>query len=409
MTVAAHTFIDLLREVLYKSSFFSEKEVADLLALVAALIGSPVVSVRKVAKRSGGRFTSNFLTDCLKKYAYVQRRVAAIAFGMVQDWPSFRDKVFLLLDDTLIKKRGKTIFGAVKWFDHTLGRCIQALCVVNGAVVVRGRVIFLLPWLLGTPHRPPSGSRTRGKEQDQKTQLGIALIKEFIALFQAHGVQNKQIVVLADAWFSNQTMMSFLKEAQLNYRIDARKNYRVQVPDKEAQKKAQTAKKGRKKRTFVKWVPLEEYLGNPAQWASFTDPETEERVYYHTATVTLKSAGKVRVYAYQRETSTTTKYLLTPARRTRPPTPQTVYHDYRIRWRIEEAHKDLKQHFGLTKNQQRDAWAVQGFLGLVYVSYSLWKGASLQDETRTHETVSCHEWAEEFYREQIRYEEVWKA
>ncbi len=409
MTVDAHTFVNLLCKILNKSSYFTGKEINGLVALAAALIGSRVFSIRSVAKHSGGQFTRNFLSECLKKYAYVQRSVTKVAFGMVHDWPSCREKVFLLLDDTLIKKRGKAIFGSVKWFDHTLGRCVQALCVVNVAVAVRGQVIFILPWVLGASKRPPAEAGTRVKEQDRKTLAGIGLIEELLTFLLDVGVTKKQVVLLADAWFSNKVMITFIKGIKLCYRIDARKNYQVQVPDKEAKKKQQRAKQGRRKRACIKWVPLEEYLGKPESWSVFTDRETGEQVSYHAATVTLKSAGKVRVYAYGRERSTTTKFILTPAQRTRPPTAQTVYQDYRIRWRIEEAHKDLKQHFGLTKSQGRDAWLVHGFIGLVYGVYSLWKGETATDHVLTGDHVCCQEWAEEFHNVQIRDKKACEA
>ncbi|MHA2246716.1 MAG: transposase [Candidatus Hodarchaeales archaeon] len=87
------------------------------------------------------------------------------------------------------------------------------------------------------------------------------------------------------------------------------------------------------------------------------------------------------------------------------PTPQTVYRKYQSRWRIEEAHRDLKQQFGLPKCQSHQAWVVSGFIGLVYLGYSLWKIEKWKALQREVEPLKCPSWATEFSREQI-YPEI---
>lgn len=110
------------------------------------------------------------------------------------------------------------------------------------------------------------------------------------------------------------------------------------------------------------------------------------------------------VYAFRRELLATPKFILTRAFRLKPPTPQTVYRQYQSRWRIEEVHRDLKQQFGLPKYQARHAWVVSGFIGLVYLGYSLWKLERWMAPQHEVESLKCPSWATEFYREQIYLE-----
>ena len=85
-------------------------------------------------------------------------------------------------------------------------------------------------------------------------------------------------------------------------------------------------------------------------------------------------------------------------------TPRTVYYQYQSRWRIEEAHRDLKQQFGLSKCQARQAWIVSGFIGLIYFGYSLWKLEEWIELQTNIDTLKCPSWAEEFHRSQIQQE-----
>ena len=89
------------------------------------------------------------------------------------------------------------------------------------------------------------------------------------------------------------------------------------------------------------------------------------------------------------------------ALRISPPTHQTVYYRYKLRWRIEEAHRDLKQQFGLGKCQAREAWVVHGFIGLVYLGYSMWKFFSFKQFQTSVTPLKYPSWAEAFHRHQI--------
>jgi len=163
-------------------------------------------------------------------------------------------------------------------------------------------------------------------------------------------------------------------------------------------KKARKATTDKKRPRLVKYCRLDKYLGDPLKWKHFTDPVTGEKVYRKKALVTLKTAGRTLVYAFKRESCKKTKFIMTNPALNNKPDHRNIYQDYRIRWRIEEAHRDLKQQFGLGKCRNRDAWAVNGFIGLIYFAYSLFKQQAFFDAPGSSTVYNTPTWAEEFHK-----------
>lgn len=365
------------------------------------LIGCHSFSLNQVAKRSPKKFGRNFLAKCLMKYAYVQREIAHRAFTDMGNQLRKRRKKLIIFDDTLVKKCGKKIWWSFKWYDHTIRRQAQGFCIVNVAVVVDGQLQFIIPWVLRKQVKPSYRLGSAKKEQDAKTLAAIDMIQILIGWFDEIGVSEKQLVIIADAWYGNKMMLAFIKQTACDFRVDCRKNYSVQIPDQRAIKAREQHKRGRKRTKFVTYKSLEQYLWNSSFWDYFTDPETQERVYYKISTVTLKAAGRVTIYAFKCVNQSSPKVIMVRAFRHSRPTPQTVYIQYKLRWRIEEAHRDLKQQFGLRKCQARDGWVVQGFIGLGYLGYSLWKHLSFLAFHFTATTFKCPSWAQTFHQAQI--------
>lgn len=401
MTDRNQSFQVEMRTWLKKSCYFHKREIDALTTIMSMLIGSSTFSLNQVAKRSPERFGRNFLAKCLMKYAYVQREIAHRAFTDMGNHLRKRGKKLVVLDDTLVKKCGKKIWWSFKWYDHTIQRQVQGFCIVNVSVVVDGQLQFIIPWILRKKVKPSYRRGSAKKEQDTKTLAAIEMIQIIISWFGEMGVSDKQLVIVADAWYGNKTMQAFIKQTACNFRIDCRKNYSVQVPNQKAIKARGQHKRGRKRTKFVAYKPLEQYMGNSFLWDYFTDSETQERVYYKISTVTLKSAGRVTIYAFKSVKQSSPKFIMVRAFRQARPTPQTVYFQYKLRWRIEEAHRDLKQQFGLRKCQARDGWVVQGFIGLVYLGYSLWKHLSFSAFQLTATSFKCPSWAQTFHYNQI--------
>ena len=113
------------------------------------------------------------------------------------------------------------------------------------------------------------------------------------------------------------------------------------------------------------------------------------------AIVTLKLGGRVRVFRFWREGCQEPQFLLTPATYTSQPAPKTVYREYSWRWRIEEAHRDLKQQFGLGKCRNRADAVVLGFVGLVYSWYTLFLLTRQNGELAPLERVTAPQYQDE--------------
>jgi len=404
MKTTRQAFQATLRTQLFNSSAFRKREINALVAILTSAIGSPTFSLNKVAKRAQPGFSRNFLAKCLMKYAYVQRALANQWFTDVISNIPRQKTILLAFDDTLVIKCGKHIQGAYAWFDHTCGRVKTSLCLVNVSLVINDQLIFVLPWLLRKPQFTRSNGRKAHKEQDAKTLAAIEMIRNIFSWLERGGIPETQIVVAADAWYANQTMQTFIKQTAANFRLDARSNLSVQCPDYKAIKTRNKRRRGRKRHKFVRYVPLKQFMADSTHWHFFTDSVSGERVFYRKATLTLKTAGRVTCYAFRREPLVKPKYILTRAFQVKSATPQRVYREYQSRWRIEEAHRDLKQQFGLSKCQARHAWVVSGFIGLIYFGYCVWKTDRWLHPHAELEPLKCPSWAEEFHREQIYQE-----
>ena len=389
-----------VRTILFKASFFTQREIEALLTLALAVIGSHFFSLRMIAKESNGRFSRKFLSQTLQKYALVQRKLARLIFlELVRGLPRAK-KFFLLLDDTLITKRGKQIFGAKYWHNHTEHRAVWSICVVTLAVVVQNTVIFLLPWMLSSGPNMTTRKLKKGVEQDSKAAAAILMLQEVLGWFNELTIGNTRITVLADSWFSSKQMRNAFDRFKVKYRIDSKKSYSVQMPDFQKISRAKLGGRGRKIQNKVKYISIERYFGTPKMWHYFIDSASGEKVFYNVALLTLKTWGRARIYAFLREGLKNPKYVLTPPLRKQIPKPQQVYSEYAMRWRIEEAHRELKQEFGFGNCQCREAWTVHGFLGLVTDSYSLWKQEVYRLSKNSSSDIKCPSWANWFFQNQ---------
>lgn len=390
--------------VLEKSFSFTAREIRALWAIVATVVNGGPFSMRDISERAGRRIGRNFLSGVLKKYAYVQRHLVKILLlAMIQILRKTRS-IEVIIDDTLVKKTGTQIFGSYKWFDHGNRRVIQAICLVNLAILVDGQLVLVLPWILVKATPRGRGRTTTQKEQDNKTTAAIEMINEVFRWFEAYTISLTTITVVADAWYSSKRFVSFVRDTGAVFLIAGKKNFGVQSPDHEALKTKHQTKRGRKRQKWVIYTPLAEYLGPPESWENFTDPRSGQPIHYKIREITLKTTGRVKVYAYWRPGTKHPLFLLTSVRRKRPSSYLTVFRKYANRWWIEVAHKELKQQFGLGTCQARDAWVVHGFIGLVCFAYSLWKQHPIYAQQTLENELKCPTWAKEFQQLYHYYE-----
>jgi len=229
----------------------------------------------------------------------------------------------------------------------------------------------------------------------------MEMIKFVVDCLLEQRVTKNKIHVEADSWFSSCTMRAFLSNLGVKYRLDGKSSYTVQVPDHEAIRLAKTQRRGRKRSRFVKYVNIRVFVGDPSAWSTYYVKDKDLRISYKQVEVTLKSGGKSLIYVYWHESWKNLRIILTEVIRKRKPTAKNVYLDYKRRWWIEVAHQELKQQFGINKSKSRDPWVVTGFIGLVSLTYSLFKFKCLCYTKKSGKSLPCPTWAEQFHIESI--------
>ncbi len=375
MTEKIHSLKREFERILKKVAAFTEAEVEALCLVMGIAGGDPRFSLVRASHAKSGMLPRKKLATLLIKYASVQDHVAEELCRHVVMTVGRRPRYVVSVDDQLVPKRGLKMYGVRKWFDHVTRRTIHALCIVDLVIVVHGQRLLAVPYLLTrTTHHEsttPTTAASHALQQDAKSVAALGLISKVVTWLTTEGLRRNRISVVEDSWYSNRTVIATLRQNKVSFRVDAKKNYQVPVPDFGRIKTTHHRKRGRRPTRFVKYVQLEEYFQSVSTGGSFEDSQAGVTVRYKVATVTLKTTGRVRVHAFWRNNATNAKYILTPAVRQHPPTAETVYEDYRGRWPVEEAHRDVKQHFGLGKCRNRRARVIWGFIGLVHAWYSI--------------------------------------
>jgi len=401
MTNSQTHFENKVKTLLEKDFYFTKHEISILWAIISVLIGCKNFSLSEVSRRFGRKIGRNSCAQTLKKFAYVQEQILERFLTEIISTGTRRTNWYVIIDDTLVGKIGKTIFRCFKWYDHTVQRQIQAIGLVTLVLVIENNPVFFIPWILSSPKQDHFYAKTPDQQQGMKAQAAQSMLTYVITYLITHNVSKEQIFVEADSWYGTKKMRRFLDGFEINYRLDGKKSYSIQVPDFELIKQKDVVKRGRKRKHFVKYVKITSYFGPRKTWSSFLDVKTESRVYFKTAQVNLKDAGQTLVYAFWDERYQNPKFILTPVKRVRKSSPKTIYFQYQLRWIIEVCHRQLKQEFGLSKSQNRDAWVVSGFIGMVCLVYSIWCFQQHTIIINRNEVVCSPTWAKEFHEAQI--------
>ena len=404
MTLNDTALQDELKTILKKSSYLTKREIDALWNIIRCLIGSSSFSLKKVVKRIKARFSRNFLALVLKKFSYIQERVFKQLVEKITQQLHLRDKIELLLDDTLVKKQGKKIFGSLVWFDHSNGQVVQSMCLVNVGLAINGDLVVIFPFLLKMSDLEKSKSHSKYSSQDPKTKAGITLIHSCISYFEEFNVSKKQVLILVDSWYCTKPFKDFLLENKLNFRMDSRSNLSVQQPDFEALTNRHVVKRGRKRKKWVKYVNLNQYFDSLKTTFYFKEKHKNDSIKAKRAVITLRTHGRVVMYAFYSDKYENPKFIMIKSQLKNLSSAKTIYHEYLIRWKIETAHRELKQQFCLGKNQTREQWTVMGFIGLIYFSYSLFKTLTSKLFSLTGHDIKCPTWSEEFHIDQIIYD-----
>jgi hypothetical protein len=247
-----------------------------------------------------------------------------------------RDVLFLIVDDTLVKKTGKKIPGCGWHKDHA-----QNMANVFGHQWVLSALLykdFLLPLWAKLYH--PKGTRGCGPFQTKIT-LAQKIIRTLVLPIPC------KLYVLADSWYWAKTLAQVCRKCGYHMISQLKSN-------------------------SVLWI-----YGKKTNVTSFLDLASSYRevslfVYGKTKTLhiakfigDIKDLGKVAVVVVKEKRK---KPIYLVCTNIHLPAIDIIKY-YAKRWKIEQMIKDLKQRLGFGDYQVRDLQAIQRHVALVLLSY----------------------------------------
>jgi hypothetical protein len=270
----------------------------------------------------------------------------------------------LVIDDTMEhhSKGCRTIANVYWLFDHVIGSCINARCIVFAYIVINECVRFPIGWRI---------YKRKGKN---KWQLAVELVDEAIKL----GMNID--VVMFDSWFCVSGMIHALVKRKLLFIADLKSNHTAEFFVQDTSRKI--------KLNVNDVFKYASHLGKSANLGLVSrEDNITTQVLYETMTMTLFIPAfnrKLRcVRSIDRRTSGE-KILVTNALSWEA---AKIISTYSQRWLIEEFFKNVKGFFGFEKACIRSEQA--GALTLMLVSFAdlllsiqLWKNVHEGSENK---------------------------
>lgn len=268
------------------------------------------------------------------------------------------EDIYLLLDDTLIRKRGKRMAAVSPLYDHAVQRTYRAHRVLVAALVVRD---IILPWrfILWQP-------RVQGQPSVKVTTLAAQLIREFPTF---KGVCVK---VLFDAYYLNAAVIAACKERGFHWFSVASRNRRFTV-------------KGQKHSVKLgKWAPGR--LRHEGKKLKRPRARGREIFWRQTSVVGhLSKVGQVKLVLAKRWREPYQQMTVFATSDTRLSS-QAILAVYERRWMIEQLFKDLKGTLGLGQYQMQSQEGIIKHLHLCGIVHLTLTRQSLEalDATARH-------------------------
>lgn len=268
------------------------------------------------------------------------------------------EELYLLLDDTLIRKRGKRMAAVSPLYDHAVQRTYRAHRVLVAAIVVRD---MILPWrfILWQP-------QVQGQPYVKVTTLAAQLIREFPTF---KGVSVK---VLFDAYYLNAAVIATCQERGFHWFSVASRNRRFTV-------------KGQKQSVKLsQWGPGR--LKHQGQKLKRPRARGREIFWRQTSVVGhLSKVGQVKLVLAKRWREPYAQMTVFATSDTRL-TSKAILAVYERRWMIEQLFKDLKGTLGLGQYQMQSQEGISKHLHLCGIVHLTLTRQSLEalDATARH-------------------------
>jgi SRSO17 transposase len=265
----------------------------------------------------------------------------------------FSDEGFLVFDDTVLnKEHSKKIEGVLKQYSGNEGRIIKGIGLVTCVYIEPGTNQF---WVIDC--------RIFNPEEDGKSKLDH--VKDMLD----DAIQKKELpfkYVLMDTWYATQKMMSWIDDQGKIFYCPIKKNRQIKLEGAE---------------NFI----------------SVNDYEWSQGALSSGIYVQLKDDKKKVLRLFKVEASTSkTNFVVTNS-----PHQQSTEHATNIsaqRWKIEQAHRELKQLTGIEKCQARSGNAQKNHIICSILAWLTIKSAA------TRRDVTVYHLKDALYSEYLKKE-----
>lgn len=251
--------------------------------------------------------------------------------------------LYLVIDDTHTRKRGKKMQGVGKYRDVTTMSFVWGHNVLGGVFFYRG---FTIPYRLKV-HLKPEQAKLLGEEFQTLPEMAAEVIR---SLQVATGVR---VVVLFDSAYMNKKVVQAVKDMGFTY-----------VSALPANRKLKIHGRWTKLGKYRRCIPHSQHR---ALWIRTARGRT--KTYWATdRDAWIPAIGRVKVVFSRRKKGQKALPLVTNDRSL---TRKQIIQAYEIRWSIEQFWKDTKSHLGLGEYQTTKLAGVSTHLHLVALGYSL--------------------------------------
>jgi SRSO17 transposase len=337
----------LLNELQY---FFNDHQWLHFQSLLLSMLLTPykktLNGMVRILLFGGHRTKQNeFLKDCSKILSKVLKFYAMLIISKIKE-PG--EPVYLIIDDTTNKKRGKHIVAAFSFFDHISKNYIWGQQIVCAIIQYRG---FVIPYAIEIYL-----SKESSKDLKQHFEKKTTIAKEILKTFDAD--KDQEVYVLADAFYAECGIMEYCRSKGYTF-ISMLKSNRVFTVNKTSTNVEKYTKSifTRKKHKKVMSIGKNKYQ-------------------IHRCHATLKTGGAVQLVLTKNISHRTVNVIFS----TNTALPiKKMLNAYQIRWSIEVFFKMSKQYLGLKSYQNRNLNETKSFITLSLLAHNLLTHVFIED------------------------------
>lgn len=322
--------------------FFNDYQWLHFKSILLALLVTPYKAtlngiVKALSFGSHRSKHNEFLNDCSAILSKVLKFYSMLILRLLKK-PN--EAVYLIIDDTTNKKRGKHILTAFTFFDHMSKQYILGQQLVCAIIEYRG---IAIPFAIEV-YVPQKNVNEIGVDFKKKTMIASEMLKEFSV------DEGQEIFVVADTYYACPLIMNVCRQRKYNFVSMLKTNRILYINDKRMNVASYS------RRIFSK------------RRSNHTIKIGTKKFQVHGQKAILKSGGAVKIVCTRVLSHCTAKTLFT----TNPALPiESIVKAYSKRWSIEVLFKMSKQYLGLRAYQNRNLTATQSSVRLSLISYNL--------------------------------------